>query len=143
MARRRATAVIVKDGAILITRNRWDRKFSLPGGGVDSDESSQAAVAREVREELGFTVVSVRPLTHFTRHQDHDVYLVTVKEENPPRLQEEEIADALWWTGEAGTPVFDSVRQARRALRANSRSRSRHLRRHHRKSITSGASEMR
>ncbi len=39
--------------------------WSLPGGGVDYDESLEEAVVREVREEAGYDVVVDRPLlTH-------------------------------------------------------------------------------
>lgn len=39
--------------------------WTLPGGGVDYDESLEEAVVREVREETGYDVVVGRPLaTH-------------------------------------------------------------------------------
>ena len=50
-----ARAVITRDGELLLLRSRHgDYKF--PGGGVDTDESAQGAVIRELREECGLDV---------------------------------------------------------------------------------------
>ena len=52
-----AAAVIRRDGRILVCRRRADqahpRKWEFPGGKLESGESSAAALARELREELG------------------------------------------------------------------------------------------
>jgi 8-oxo-dGTP pyrophosphatase MutT (NUDIX family) len=52
--RKRASAVIIRDGKILLIRRvRSDKEyFVFPGGGVDEGESVEEAVAREVKEEL-------------------------------------------------------------------------------------------
>ena len=53
-----AYAVIVRDGAVLLTRYtatdppRW----SLPGGGLDHGEDPRDAAVREVEEETGYRV---------------------------------------------------------------------------------------
>jgi len=60
--RRRATAVIIKDGTILLMRRvKPDREyFILPGGGVDDGESIEEAVRREVKEEFCLDVKKCR-----------------------------------------------------------------------------------
>jgi mutator protein MutT len=62
-----AAAAVVRDGRVLATRRthpadvagRWE----LPGGKVEADESVADAVVREVREELGCSVVYLRALS--------------------------------------------------------------------------------
>ncbi|WP_323794026.1 NUDIX domain-containing protein [Nocardioides sp.] len=63
-----AYAVIVDDAErILLTwyngEGSHDPGWSLPGGGVDYDETLEQAVVREVREEAGYDVEVGAPLT--------------------------------------------------------------------------------
>ena len=60
---------VVRDdgGRVLLCRMPPDRgvfpgQWGLPGGGVEPGESIHEALAREVREELGVSVVSAKPL---------------------------------------------------------------------------------
>jgi 8-oxo-dGTP diphosphatase len=48
-----ARGVCVKNGKVLVCRNRKHGNVYLPGGHVDWGEDSQHALAREWREELG------------------------------------------------------------------------------------------
>ena len=48
--------VIIKNGKVLLLRNKSDKKFWFPGGGVDIGEKNSAALKREVKEETGFEV---------------------------------------------------------------------------------------
>lgn len=48
----RATALIVKDGKIFLTKDNKGRYYTI-GGAIAVNESAQDAVVREVREELG------------------------------------------------------------------------------------------
>jgi 8-oxo-dGTP diphosphatase len=52
--------LIVRDGVILITQRRADQALPLqwefPGGKVEPGEAPVAALARELREEIGVTV---------------------------------------------------------------------------------------
>jgi len=53
-----AYAVVVRDGHVLLAL--WNEPevpmWTLPGGGVELDESPEEAVVREVREETGYDV---------------------------------------------------------------------------------------
>ena len=53
--------IVIKDGKILLSPQHG-RGYDLPGGGVDIDESVEAAVIREVKEETGIDVRVVKLL---------------------------------------------------------------------------------
>ncbi len=60
-------AVIVRDGRILLTWYNGEGRggvpcWSLPGGGVDFDESVEDGILREAYEETGYRIELVRPL---------------------------------------------------------------------------------
>ncbi len=86
---RTARAIIVQDGQVLLFfRRRFDRKservieyYSIPGGGIDTDESPEEAVVRELREEMGVEIRLERPipLAHGVgeRHE-HFMYYATI-----------------------------------------------------------------
>jgi 8-oxo-dGTP diphosphatase len=81
-----AYAVIVDDqDRILLTWfNGSTPGWTLPGGGVEYDESLEEAVVREVREESGYDVEVGRPLTTHSfvgahsRHTGHPYKSVRV-----------------------------------------------------------------
>ncbi|GGU96234.1 hypothetical protein GCM10010495_02670 [Kitasatospora herbaricolor] len=69
--RRRAAAVIIRDGHVLMVRERGrgpsgrhdgHEYWTLPGGGIEPGESAEQAVVREVAEEVGLVTRSVRHL---------------------------------------------------------------------------------
>jgi ADP-ribose pyrophosphatase YjhB (NUDIX family) len=52
-----AYVVIVRDGAILLSRFVRSGRWTLPGGGIDHGERPEDAAVREVMEETGYRVV--------------------------------------------------------------------------------------
>lgn len=66
--RRTARAIIMRDGELLVFE-RWRRNdagdelhyYSIPGGGIETDETPEIAVQRELMEEMGI-VISVDSL---------------------------------------------------------------------------------
>jgi len=62
--KRGAVAVVVRHGRLLvIRRSRFvvaPRTFCFPGGAIEGDESEQEALVREIREELGVTILAER-----------------------------------------------------------------------------------
>ncbi|MEU9002376.1 NUDIX hydrolase [Streptomyces sp. NPDC048551] len=67
--RRRVAAVILREGSVLMVRERGrgasgrhdgPEYWTLPGGGVEPGEDLEAAVRREVAEETGLRALSVR-----------------------------------------------------------------------------------
>ncbi|MBA2370023.1 MAG: NUDIX hydrolase [Candidatus Limnocylindria bacterium] len=54
-----ANCIVERNGAVLLVRLNYgprDGRWALPGGLVESDETSEHAAIRETREETGFTV---------------------------------------------------------------------------------------
>jgi len=47
---------VVRDGKILLVKEKADGKWAMPGGWADLGDAPAEMVAREVREESGFTV---------------------------------------------------------------------------------------
>jgi 8-oxo-dGTP diphosphatase len=60
--RSRATAIIFRDSRVLLVKDKGKDKYSLPGGGINHNEPSVSAAAREVHEELGLHVSMVKRL---------------------------------------------------------------------------------
>lgn len=64
-ARKRVAAdVLIRDetGRVLVVDPTYKEGLDLPGGMVEANESPQAGAARELREELGLTLVVGPPL---------------------------------------------------------------------------------
>lgn len=51
-----AYVVCVRDGALLLVRFAGERKWTLPGGGIDHGEDPRDAAVREFAEETGHTI---------------------------------------------------------------------------------------
>jgi 8-oxo-dGTP diphosphatase len=97
-------AALIRDaeGRALLVRKRGTKAFMQPGGKRDAGESDAAALAREIREELGCKVVadSVRRLGEFVcpaanepgRDVKAIVYAVEVVGDIRPSAEIDEIA---------------------------------------------------
>ncbi len=51
---------VIRDGKILLVKEKMDGKWCMPGGWVDVGDAPASAVAREVWEESGFKVKPVK-----------------------------------------------------------------------------------
>jgi len=60
-------AAIFRDDTILLVQGTDDGEWSLPGGWADPGESPSEAIAREVREESGYSVAVKRLLALYDR----------------------------------------------------------------------------
>ncbi len=49
-------ACVLKDGKVLLVRERSDGLWTLPGGWADQNESPREGIVREVREETGYRI---------------------------------------------------------------------------------------
>lgn len=58
----RVAGVLVRDGRLLVQRERFGDEYALPGGHVQVGEEAAQALAREYREELGLEILRPRML---------------------------------------------------------------------------------
>ena len=98
-------AIIIKDGQVFATQRgygEWQGWWEFPGGKIESGEATEAALIREIREELNAEIVvgdllqTIEwdyPTFHLTMH----CYLCTLTSDN---LNLNEHADSAWLTKE-------------------------------------------
>ena len=105
-----SAAVIERDDAFLLTRRAADThlggRWEFPGGKAERGEALDAALVREIREELGCGV-EVGPLLLTTRHDYPDVHVelhffsARLVGEPLPQLGQE-----MQWVPRAGLPLL-------------------------------------
>ena len=120
-------AIIVRpDGKALFIRRAKDPakgRLGMPGGFVDAGESAEAALAREVREEVGLEVAGLRYLSsHPNLYAYAGVTYTTVdlfytaSVMHPERAVALDAVESLVWadplTVDLGEIAFDSMREA-------------------------------
>jgi ADP-ribose pyrophosphatase len=120
-------AVVEHGGRVLLLRRPegdfMGGIFELPSGKVETGETLDVALAREVREETGLNVSGLRDyLGHFTytsgsgQQSRQFNFAVDVTASEPIELHEH---DAYLWTPLAGEPpVTDAVRKVLATYRA-------------------------
>ena len=107
----RATAVVIRDGKVLLVHGRGP-VYMMPGGGVEQGESPAEAAVRELFEETGLT--ATQPDYQFiveTAINRHHVFLIDahgeVDIENTP--DGETIGGFLWWDRQEAIEAFGHV----------------------------------
>ena len=102
---RRAARAVVFDGErkVALLHSMKNRYHKLPGGGVEEGEDLEAALRRELLEEIGCAVSGIREVgaieeyrNKFKLHQFSYCYVVDVSgEKGVPHLEEGEIAEGF------------------------------------------------
>jgi 8-oxo-dGTP pyrophosphatase MutT (NUDIX family) len=107
----RATVVVLRDNKVLLVRDKGKPKYSLPGGGIERNETTITAATRELNEELHLPVQSI------TRRHDadfkgslsfHKVCLASI--DNEPHLTGNELTEFMWWDMKNKIPVYTHVK---------------------------------
>ena len=95
-------------GRIALVRHHYVAGWYLPGGGVDRREGAEAAVRRELLEELGLSDVTITGVlgVYHSRHEAKDDHVVVfaARVDDPGALRAadaREIADAAWFAPHA------------------------------------------
>lgn len=93
--------ILEKDGRILICRRRADQphalKWEFPGGKMEAGESAEAALVRELREELGIEATGAGQI---------DSYEFAYPEKKPIRLI---FLRVTQWSGEIENRIFEQI----------------------------------
>jgi 8-oxo-dGTP pyrophosphatase MutT (NUDIX family) len=110
LVRTTVRGVLVCEGKVLLVRAPWCAHHSTPGGGIEQNETPQAALVRELREELGFELpADARMRVHPTIFISFDLffflpiptraYVCTVHVEDMPVFSKNwEVASHHWST---------------------------------------------
>ena len=89
--------VVRDDGHVLLVRHTYLPGWYLPGGGVDRGESLEAAIARELMEEVGVTPRERPALFHaysnFSEHKSDHVVVFVIKSFDMVSAPNREIAE--------------------------------------------------
>ena len=109
MKRDRIQAMVCRDGKLLLVEHimRGRDFFSLPGGGIEGDETPEKAALRELQEEAGVSGKIIRPLSIeykpdlesriFTFLVEIPEYAIPVKGIDPEVSEDEQtIVDVKW-----------------------------------------------
>ncbi len=146
-----AVAALVRGGRVLLSRRAgpphqgtWD----LPGGFLEAGETPEAALRRELREELGITIRRIRPLGSFAdQYGAGGVPVLTiayVAEPGRGRIKASDDVSEVRWFPLRALPLrqiaFRSVRAALRRLASRRKSGGRSAGRPSHGQVTPGSS---
>ena len=115
--RSRGTAVIIRNGKVLLVRDKGKHRYSLPGGGINKNEPSVSAAAREVYEELGLHVSMVKRRPECDFKGSLSMHKVCIVEANgKPRLKGHELDDFVWWDMKSPLSIYEHVKHILKKL---------------------------
>jgi 8-oxo-dGTP pyrophosphatase MutT (NUDIX family) len=120
--RQRATAIIIRDGKVLLVRDRIASEFSLPGGAMNKGEPTISAATREVYEELGlhaFRVTRLKPCDYKGSTNEHKVCFIET--DGQPHMKGHELAEFIWWDMRESIPIFSHVKEILKTFEQASR----------------------
>ena len=104
--RDRATAVVIREGNVLLVHGR-SPTFAMPGGGIEPGESADCAAVRELFEETGLVASQTKFLFVLeTAIHRHHVFLVEAGGEVEMGF---EISEFRWWDRKESLPIYSHV----------------------------------
>ena len=113
----RATAVVIKDGKVLLVRHSSGgfSEFAMPGGGIEPGESPMSAAVRELREETGLETNQIEYVCTWDsaifRH-----HAFRIEAEGEVNIDPEEISEFRWWDRKEDLLMFGHVEAILRRL---------------------------
>ena len=107
--RQRAAVIAERDGKVLLIREKGQRQYSLPGGGIERGEYTMEAALRELREETKLRPSKAERLFDYEgATQIHKVVRVQVN--GKIELQPKEVSGYKWWDGKEPLPMLPSAK---------------------------------
>jgi 8-oxo-dGTP pyrophosphatase MutT (NUDIX family) len=109
--------VLGPDGRVVLVKHTYDRYWYLPGGASKKGEAPEAAVRREVKEEIGIDDIAIeRKLGTYVSTQEGkrdtiDVFVVRASAIG--RVPRYEIAAAEWFAPDALPPDISPATRRR------------------------------
>ena len=105
--RNRSVALVVRNKKILMEKLHYDGRtfFSIPGGGIENEETPEQTVLRELKEECGLEGTIIRKLAEiYNNGRTEYVFAVHVSDDQKERIgydpeipaDEQMIKDVLW-----------------------------------------------
>ena len=116
--RNRATALVFREGRLLLVRERGAKHWSLPGGGMKKGEDAVTAAIRELDEETKLAAVSATYLFHYESPSQHH-HVCSLLAEGEVELLKKEIGDYRWWDGETRLTIIPSAMEIIGRTRGN------------------------
>jgi 8-oxo-dGTP pyrophosphatase MutT (NUDIX family) len=116
--RYRATALVIKDNKILLVKDKGKHDYSMPGGKIESKESTLQAGIREISEELRLITISAERLRYCDfqgQRAFHKVCLIKV--EGVPHINKKELDGYVWWDMVSSLPVQGHVKKILREFK--------------------------
>ena len=79
MKKNRSTAIIIRNAKLLLIHRQKPGRdyYTLPGGGVELEESFEQACIREVKEETGLDVLAQQLVSRYITLEKEENYYVT------------------------------------------------------------------
>ncbi len=75
----RVTGLLIEGNKILVLEQKTsDRKYAIPGGGVEIDETLEQALVREFKEETGLTIKTNQILYISEYYKDANTHVVEI-----------------------------------------------------------------
>lgn len=106
--RERATAIVVRNGLVLIAMDEGADFYFLPGGKIENGELPEEAMMRELHEETGMNLTSAKFMfNHIGPSNYHYVFEVEADGEPAPN---QEIEELVWWAQSPDQVVHEHTR---------------------------------
>jgi 8-oxo-dGTP pyrophosphatase MutT (NUDIX family) len=106
----RGTALVFRDNAVLLVRDRGKTAFSLPGGEHEKGEALLCTAVRELHEELGLRVWKAERIYRCDHEGSTRLHKVTLVETtDDPRIESRELDEFMWWDRTSDVPRFAHV----------------------------------
>lgn len=100
--------LLIKNRKILLVTGHAADFYWTPGGGVEGNETHEQTLRREIKEELGVSVLSLSPHSSYTyNNQLVDNYLITITGDISPG---NEITSTAWYDSSTDIKTSEGFR---------------------------------